>query len=163
MSLLTDALKEMSQEMPCDDSGEAELVDFFRIRNQQEEEEMEGGKDIISMDMPFLIRVLELSRESINSDEELHKMVERLLDLSQNGNPLTMDDYNAIQEFEGGSEDDTEEHYDEDDINPEEEEINSTGPVSVESLLAMSRNRNNPEEEKPTSPYAAPRTKIEGN
>jgi hypothetical protein len=157
----------MSQEMPCDDSGDAELVDFFRIRNQQEEEEVpiqkEEGQYVITMDTPFLNHILQLAHTNIQDESEIHELIEKLKEISYNHKTLTMDDYNAIQEFEGGSEDDTEEHYDEDEINPEEEEIYSNGPISVESLLAMSRNRNNPEEEKPTSPYAAPRTKIEGN
>ena len=59
----------------------------------------EGGnvdqKDTVTLDIPLLIRTLELAREDIKSDEELHKMVERLLNL-KNKKELTMDDYEYI-------------------------------------------------------------------
>ena len=53
------------------------------------------GKDKVTLDVPLLIRILELSREDIKSDAELHKMVERILDL-KNKETLTMDDYDFI-------------------------------------------------------------------
>lgn len=52
-------------------------------------------KDVISMDIPLLIRVLEYVREDIKSDENLHRVVERLIDIRDRGT-LTMDDYNFI-------------------------------------------------------------------
>jgi hypothetical protein len=63
----------------------------------------EGGstdaKDTITVDIPLLIRMLELSREDIHSDAELHQVVERLLDL-KNKPVLTMDDYAYIADIE---------------------------------------------------------------
>lgn len=56
-------------------------------------------KDTITMNIPLLIRTLELSREDIYSDAELHKLVERLLDL-KNKPVLTMDDYEYIADIE---------------------------------------------------------------
>lgn len=52
-------------------------------------------KDSVSLDVPLFIRMLELAREDIKSDEELHKVVERVLDLKDKGT-LTMDDYSYI-------------------------------------------------------------------
>ena len=52
-------------------------------------------KDTITLDIPLLIRVLELAREDIKSDMDLHRVVERLIDIRNKG-VLTMDDYNFI-------------------------------------------------------------------
>ncbi len=52
-------------------------------------------KDTITFDIPLLIRILEYAREDIKSDPELHKVVEKLIDIRDKGT-LTMDDYNLI-------------------------------------------------------------------
>jgi len=52
-------------------------------------------KDTITFDIPLLIRVLELAREDIKSDMDLHRVVERLIDIRNKGT-LTMDDYNFV-------------------------------------------------------------------
>jgi len=51
--------------------------------------------DSISLDIPLLIRVLELAREDVKDDMELHRITERLLKIRHQG-VLTMDDYNFI-------------------------------------------------------------------
>lgn len=52
-------------------------------------------KDTITVDIPLMIRLLELAREDIKSDADLHKVVERLIDIRNKGT-LTMDDYEGI-------------------------------------------------------------------
>jgi len=52
-------------------------------------------KDTIIMDIPLMIRVLELAREDIKTDMDLHRVVERLIDIRNKG-VLTMDDYDFI-------------------------------------------------------------------
>lgn len=52
-------------------------------------------KDTVTFDIPLLIRVLELAREDIKSDMDLHRVVERLINMRDQG-MLTMDDYDAI-------------------------------------------------------------------
>ena len=52
-------------------------------------------KDTITFDIPLLIRVLELTREEIKTDADLHRVVERLIDIRNKG-VLTMDDYEDI-------------------------------------------------------------------
>lgn len=60
-------------------------------------------KDTITMDVPLFIRMLELAREDIKSDAQLHKVVERVIDLS--GKEMTMDDYDyIIDEYAEGGE-----------------------------------------------------------
>ena len=52
-------------------------------------------KDSVTMDIPLFIRMLELAREDIKSDVELHQVVERVLSLKNTG-VLTMSDYESI-------------------------------------------------------------------
>lgn len=52
--------------------------------------------DIISMDVPLLIRLLEYAREDANDDMDLHNVAEQLINLSKDGNTLTMDNYDSI-------------------------------------------------------------------
>ena len=52
-------------------------------------------KDTVTFDIPLLIRVLELTREDIKSDADLHRVVERLIQIRNKG-VLTMADYRMI-------------------------------------------------------------------
>jgi len=52
-------------------------------------------KDMICMDIPLLIRVLEYTREDMKTDIELHNMVERLINM-RDSVPLDMTHYDAI-------------------------------------------------------------------
>ena len=58
-------------------------------------QEQTDKKDSITFDIPLLIRVLELAREDVKTDMELHRVVERLINIRDKG-VLTMDDYNFI-------------------------------------------------------------------
>lgn len=57
--------------------------------------ERTDAKDTVTFDIPLLIRVLELTRENIKSDVDLHKMVEKLIKIRRKG-ILTMQDYKLI-------------------------------------------------------------------
>lgn len=52
-------------------------------------------KDTITVDIPLMIRILELARENVKTDVELHQIVERLISIRNKG-VLTMDDYERI-------------------------------------------------------------------
>jgi len=52
-------------------------------------------KDMICLDIPLLIRVLEFTREDMKTDIELHNMVERLINMRANV-PLDMSHYDEI-------------------------------------------------------------------
>ena len=52
-------------------------------------------KDTVTVDIPLLIRLLEHAREDIKSDMDLHRVVEKLIDMRNKG-VLTMSDYDAI-------------------------------------------------------------------
>ena len=52
-------------------------------------------KDQVILNIPLLIRVLELAREDIKTDMDLHRVVEKLINIRKKG-VLTMKDYNTI-------------------------------------------------------------------
>lgn len=54
--------------------------------------------DIIKLDVPLFIRLLELAREDIKQDADLHDIAEIVIKLSQPG-PVTMEDYDKIVAF----------------------------------------------------------------
>lgn len=51
--------------------------------------------DSIKMDVPLFIRVLEYSHENAKTDQELHEITERAVQLSKS-KTLTMDDYASL-------------------------------------------------------------------
>ncbi len=55
-----------------------------------------NAQDVVSVDVPLLIRLLEYAREDAKTDMDLHNVTERLIALSQEGNTLTMQDYDTI-------------------------------------------------------------------
>jgi hypothetical protein len=57
---------------------------------------MRNPKDIVKLDVPLLIRILEFAREDASSDEELHKVASNIIELSSVGGTLGMIDYEAI-------------------------------------------------------------------
>lgn len=52
-------------------------------------------QDSVTLDVPLFIRLLELAREDIKSDAELHHVVERVLAIKDQGT-LSMDHYDQI-------------------------------------------------------------------
>ena len=61
----------------------------------------ENEEDVIKLNVPIMIRLLEWAREDANKDVELHVITERLIELSEEGETLTMSDYpEIIQDME---------------------------------------------------------------
>lgn len=56
------------------------------------------NEDIISMNVPLYIRTLELAREDIKSDADLHKFVEKVIKASKKEGYLSMNDYDSFFE-----------------------------------------------------------------
>jgi hypothetical protein len=54
--------------------------------------------DIIKLDVPLFIRLIELAREDIKNDMDLHDVAEIVTKISQN-RVATMKDYDQILEF----------------------------------------------------------------
>lgn len=54
--------------------------------------------DIVQLDVPLFIRLLELAREEVKQDMDLHDIAEAVTALSQQG-PVTMANYDEIVSF----------------------------------------------------------------
>ena len=54
--------------------------------------------DIVKLDVPLFIRLLELAREDVKQDADLHDVAEAVIKLSQDG-VATMADYDTIVDF----------------------------------------------------------------
>jgi hypothetical protein len=50
-------------------------------------------RDIVKLDIPLFIRLLEYAREEANDDMDLHRVAENAIDLSRMGSTLGMRDY----------------------------------------------------------------------
>jgi len=68
--------------------------DEYRKRRTSELGESDNPEDVIAMDVPLFIRMLEFAREDAANDIDLHDVAERCIDAE--GRTLTMDDYESI-------------------------------------------------------------------
>ena len=68
------------------------LFDTYEFRYNTILENMDNPKDIIKLDIPLLIRLLEYAREDAKTDMDLHNVAERLIDLSRGGVAMGMVD-----------------------------------------------------------------------
>ena len=55
--------------------------------------------DIVKLDVPLFIRLLELAREDVKQDADLHDVAQKVIELSQGDNVVTMADYDEIVSF----------------------------------------------------------------
>jgi hypothetical protein len=53
-------------------------------------------RDIITVDVPLFIRLLEYAREDAQTDMDLHDVADNIISLSASGKTLSMNDYSAI-------------------------------------------------------------------
>jgi len=52
--------------------------------------------DIITVNVPLFIRLLEYAKEDAKTDMDLHDLAEKAVSLSEAGNTLTMQDYDTL-------------------------------------------------------------------
>jgi hypothetical protein len=52
-------------------------------------------QDTVTMDVPLLTKILDLVREEIKSDEQLHGLISKLVEMKNQG-VLTMDQYDQL-------------------------------------------------------------------
>ncbi len=54
--------------------------------------------DIVQLDVPLFIRLLELAREDIKGDADIHDLAQKVIELSKNG-PIDMAQYDELVSF----------------------------------------------------------------
>jgi hypothetical protein len=60
------------------------------------QKEESNPEDVVSLNIPLLMRVMEYAKEDAKTDMDLHHVVEKMIELSQQGESLSMDNYDAI-------------------------------------------------------------------
>lgn len=55
--------------------------------------------DVVTINIPLFIRLLELAREDIKTDVGLHLIAEKLTEITKRSNTATMADYDSILEY----------------------------------------------------------------
>jgi len=73
-----------------------QLVDKVKGVAQNVREEQEDPTDIIAMDVPLFLRMLEYAREDAEQDIDLHKVTERAIEAVKLRGLLSMEDYQDI-------------------------------------------------------------------
>ena len=77
-----------------------DIVDLFNLGNavksSMSEAKEEDPTDIIAMDVPLFIRMLEYAREDAEQDVDLHKVTERAIEAVKLRGLLSMEDYQDI-------------------------------------------------------------------
>jgi hypothetical protein len=61
-----------------------------------EDQEQENKMDVISVDVPLFIRLLEFAREDATDDMKLHDVAEKLIELCADGDIMQMEQYDEI-------------------------------------------------------------------
>ena len=57
---------------------------------------MSNPKDVIKLDVPLFIRLLEYAREDAKSDMDLHQLADNAIEMCSEGRTLSMDDYDYL-------------------------------------------------------------------
>ena len=78
----------------------AKQYGFDEVYDYEPEDENENEEDVIKLNVPLMIRLLEYAREDSSHDVDLHFIVENLIDLSEEGDVLEMKDYPEIVKIE---------------------------------------------------------------
>lgn len=93
--------------------------------------------DIIKLDVPVFIRLLELSREEIKDDADIHDVAEIVIKMSKSG-PVTMGNYDDIVKFMQGQGKTNEDHGPEDpDADYNQGEYDREGDMAKDDLRTI--------------------------
>jgi hypothetical protein len=93
--ITTSTVEEHFSEMPMSQFRSG-LDNWYDTGITVPEPEPENEEDVIRVNIPLMIRLLEYARESTKGDIDLHMMVERMIDLGEEGEVLEMDNYAEI-------------------------------------------------------------------
>lgn len=88
-SKLQESLENFNSDYP-------EMEEFAAIEVAPACEPCKNPEDCVCMNVPLIMRVLEFAKESNLSDEDLHKLVQKAVELCANGCCLSMDNYDEL-------------------------------------------------------------------
>jgi len=76
--------------------GEKASVEALLATALTQELAASDAKDVVSLDVPLLTRVMEICREDIKTDADLHRLLEKIIEASKDHEVLTMDQYDSL-------------------------------------------------------------------
>jgi hypothetical protein len=77
---------------PISETEEINSMEYVQNRRPAES----NPEDVIKLDVPLLIRIMEYAREDAKTDMDLHFAAENMVQLSKTNRTLNMDDYKSI-------------------------------------------------------------------
>lgn len=89
----------------------------------EEQEQEENKMDVITVDVPLFIRLLEFAREDSTDDMQLHDVAEKLIELCADGDIMTMEQYDEIVKTEDNTVDNNGMNAVEDDMHEKQDAI----------------------------------------
>jgi hypothetical protein len=95
------ALTTKQKQLDVNDNGKIEASDFKALRamkkeNMVKEEEQQDAIDIVTLDVPLFIRMLEYAKEEAADDMDLHELATKTIALSKQRGILSMEDYDTL-------------------------------------------------------------------
>ena len=89
-----------------------------------EDQEQDNRIDVITVDVPLFIRLLEFAREDSTDDAQLHEVASKLVELCQDGDIMTMEQYDDIVSDKVNGADTSGMNAVEDNMHEKQEEVN---------------------------------------
>jgi hypothetical protein len=99
--MIESALTKNQKQLDVDGDGKIEASDFAALRamkkeNMVKEEEQQDAIDIVTLDVPLFIRMLEYAKEDAADDMDLHELATKTIALSKQRGILSMEDYDTL-------------------------------------------------------------------
>jgi len=91
---------------------------------EDQEQEDKNMVDVITVDVPLFIRLLEFAREDATDDMKLHSVTEKLIEMCQDGDIMTMEQYDDIVGTKADGADTSGMNAVEDDMHPQNKNMN---------------------------------------
>jgi hypothetical protein len=90
-----------------------------------EDQEQENQIDVITVDVPLFIRLLEFAREDSTDDMQLHEVASKLVELCADGDIMTMEQYDEIVDSKENEADTSNMNAVEDDMQEQNKNMNT--------------------------------------
>ena len=91
----------------------------------EDQEQEENKMDVITVDVPLFIRLLEFAREDATDDMKLHDVAEKLIEMCADGDIMTMEQYDEIVGSQENGADTSGMNAVEDNMHPQNKDMNA--------------------------------------
>lgn len=81
------------------------MNEMRKLMEAIEKAQTANPRDTVHLDIPLLIRLLEFARDDAKTDQDLHSLTDNMINLSPDGDTLTMAEYAELVAGLAGKED----------------------------------------------------------